>query len=132
LLKPSRAGSPLGHHQRWWWPSGEPALLGFNMVKGFTRAVTPILTLAPLTLPRLAGVLERASASVAALAHDCHAHSLHNHNYPSPSLGALIDVNYLHTKHTVPSFALGLPRMLPMGCGEAGEWAAALRIGSLF
>jgi len=21
---------PLGHHQRWWWPSGEYALLGYN------------------------------------------------------------------------------------------------------
>ena len=30
LLIPRRAYSPLGHHQRWWWPSGEPALLGFN------------------------------------------------------------------------------------------------------
>jgi len=27
---PSRAYSPLGHYQRWWWPSGEYALLGFN------------------------------------------------------------------------------------------------------
>jgi len=30
LLKPIRAYSPLGHHQRCWWPSGEYTLLGFN------------------------------------------------------------------------------------------------------
>jgi len=30
LLKLSRAYSALGHHQRWWSPSAEYALLGFN------------------------------------------------------------------------------------------------------
>jgi len=30
FLKASRAYSPLGHYQRWWWPSGEYALLGSN------------------------------------------------------------------------------------------------------
>jgi len=38
--KPSRAYSPLGHHQRRWWPSGEYALLGFKKTGVLTGETT--------------------------------------------------------------------------------------------